>query len=162
MAATKKKSSKTYGHNLETFSLLWLDAEVNTTDENRRAQKRLRSIINYLEIFHDQHECQQYIMSCSEHDRVVLIISGRLSKELIPQIHHLRQLSAVYIYCWDKKAYKHWAKQYSKIKGVVIQLDDLIQQITMDQKDRGKVEEPMCMNFYNVGGNVDKTMTELN
>ncbi|CAF4883973.1 unnamed protein product, partial [Rotaria sp. Silwood1] len=133
MTAAKKTSAQTKVHNLETFSLLWLDAEVNTTEDNKRAQKRLRSIINHLEIFHDQNECQQYINSCSEHDRVVLIISGRLSKELIPQLHNLRQVSAFYIYCWDKKAYKDWAKQFSKIKGVVVKVDDLIRQVTMDQ-----------------------------
>ncbi|CAF4847782.1 unnamed protein product, partial [Rotaria sp. Silwood1] len=162
MAAANNTVTRKHGDNLETFSLLWLDAEVNTKEENRRAQKRLRSIINYLKIFQDQNECQQYIKSCSEQDRIVLISSGRLGKELIPQIHDLRQLSDVYIYCWDKKAYKHWAKQFSKIKGVIVSLDDLVQQITMDQKDRGKVEEPMSMNIYNASGNLDKTTTELN
>ncbi|CAF0950493.1 unnamed protein product [Rotaria sp. Silwood1] len=162
MAAANNTVTRKHGDNLETFSLLWLDAEVNTKEENRRAQKRLRSIINYLKIFQDQNECQQYIKSCSEQDRIVLISSGRLGKELIPQIHDLRQLSDVYIYCWDKKAYKHWAKQFSKIKGVIVSLDDLVQQITMDQKDRGKVEEPMSLNIYNASGNVDKSTTELN
>ncbi|CAF3486969.1 unnamed protein product [Rotaria sp. Silwood1] len=162
MTAAKNMSAQTLNDNLETFSLLWLDAEVNTTEDNRRAQKRLRSSINHLKIFHNQNECQQYIMSCSEQDRIVLIISGRLSKELIPQIHHLRQLSAVYIYCWDKRAYKDWAKQYSKIKGVVVQLDDLIQQIQTDYRDLLIQDEPMCISFYNVSSNADKSTTDLN
>ncbi|CAF3995019.1 unnamed protein product [Rotaria sordida] len=162
MTAAKSTIPQTHSDNLETFSLLWLDAEVNTKEENKHAQKRLRSIINHLKTFHDQKECQQYITSCSAQDRLVLICSGRLSKELIPQIHQFRQLSAIYIYCWDKKAYKQWAKQFNKIKGVIVKLDDLIHQITVDQKDRGKQEEPMSMNIYNVRGNADTSTTELN
>ncbi|CAF2895160.1 unnamed protein product [Rotaria sp. Silwood2] len=155
MSAAKNTIAETHGNNLETFSLLWLDEKVNTKEENKHAQKRLRSTINHVIIFHDQTECQQYIMSSSEQDRIVLIISGRLSKELIPHIHRLRQLSAVYVYCWDRKAYKHWAKQFPK-------LDDLINQITLDQKDRGKLEEPMSVYIYNISGNEDKSTTELN
>ncbi|CAF3077890.1 unnamed protein product [Rotaria sp. Silwood2] len=155
MSAAKNTIAETHGNNLETFSLLWLDEKVNTKEENKHAQKRLRSTINHVILFHDQTECQQYIMSSSEQDRIVLIISGRLSKELIPHIHRLRQLSAVYVYCWDRKAYKHWAKQFPK-------LDDLINQITLDQKDRGKEEEPMAMSFYNANSNADQSTTQLN
>ncbi|CAF3933946.1 unnamed protein product [Rotaria sordida] len=162
MTAANSTIAQTHSNNLETFTLLWLDAEVNTKEENKHAQKRLRSIINHLIIHHDQKECQQYIMSCSAQDRLILIVSGRLSKELIPQIHNLRQVSAVYIYCWDKKAYKQWAKQFTKIKGVIVKVDDLIDQIKVDQKDRGKQEEPLSMNIYNVRGNADKSTTELN
>ncbi|CAF4106654.1 unnamed protein product [Rotaria sp. Silwood2] len=162
MTATNSTIAQTHFNNLEIFSLLWLDAEVNTKEENKRAQKQLRAIINDLKTFDDQHECQQYIMSCSEQDRLVLISSGRLGTELIPQIHHLRQLSAVYIYCWKKKVYKQWAKQFIKIKSVIVTLDDLVNQITMDQKERGKIEEPMAMTFYNASGKADKSTTELN
>ncbi|CAF2083103.1 unnamed protein product [Rotaria magnacalcarata] len=162
MTAVKTKITAKLEKNLETFSLLWLDAQVNTTDENKNAQKQLRTIINHLEIFHDPDDCIKYIKSCSEQDRIVLIISGRLSKELVPRIHDLRQLSSVYIYCWDKKPYKRWTTEYSKIKSVHNQLDSLILQIKADQRDRGKLEEPMSINIYNAGSNVDKSTTELN
>ena len=39
------------GENLETFSLLWLDAEVNESSENVAAQQQLRTSINYLKTF---------------------------------------------------------------------------------------------------------------
>jgi hypothetical protein len=62
--------------NLETFSLVWLDTQVNTTEQNQRAQKKLRQIINHLKIFDDLDQCQQYILSLSSQDRLVLIVSG--------------------------------------------------------------------------------------
>ncbi|CAF2108554.1 unnamed protein product [Rotaria magnacalcarata] len=148
--------------NLETFSLLWLDAEINTTEENKHAQRRLRSIINHLKIFHDLHKCKKYIKSQSEHDRIVLTSSGRLGKELVPQIHDLPQLSSVYIYCKEKKLHKQWTQHFCKVNGVVVNLDDLVDRIKRDQKIREKYDQPMIMNIYDNSRNPDKSTTELN
>ncbi|CAF3216441.1 unnamed protein product [Rotaria socialis] len=132
--------------NLETFSLLWLDAEANATEENKRAKQRLRSIINHLKIFHDLHKCK----------------NGRLGKELVPQIHDLHQLSSVYIYCKEKKFHKQWAQHFCKVKSVVVNLDDLIDRIKRDQKIRVKHDQPMIMNIYDNSRNPDESTTELN
>ena len=115
MAGVNNKNSKIYDDNLETFSLFWLDAQVNTTEENRRTQQKLRQIINHLKTFDDQNQCQQHITTLSPQDRLVLIISGRCGRQLVPQIHHLRQLSSIYVYCMDKKANKQWAKDFPKV-----------------------------------------------
>ncbi len=37
--------------NLETYSLIWLDAFVNTSEENFQAQKQLQTSINHLLTF---------------------------------------------------------------------------------------------------------------
>ena len=115
MAGVNSKTSQTHDDNLETFSLLWLDAQVNTTEENRQAQQKLRKIINHLKTFDDQNQCQQYILSLSPQDRLVLIVSGRLGRQLVPQIHQLRQISSIYIYCMDKQANEQWAKNFTKV-----------------------------------------------
>lgn len=101
--------------NLETFSLLWLDAEVNTSDDNCAAQIRLRKIINYLKTFEDPTQCREYIQSLSDDDRIVLIVSGRCGIVLVPQIHHLRQMSSIYVYCRDVERNRAWAEDYLKV-----------------------------------------------
>jgi plasmid stabilization system protein ParE len=101
--------------NLETFSLIWLDAKVNQTKENRQAQQNLRHIINHIKIFEDRHQCEQYILSLSPHDRVVLIVSGRCGRKIVPQIHQLRQISSIYVYCMDREGNEQWAKNYTKV-----------------------------------------------
>ncbi len=108
--------------NLETFALLWLDAEVNSSEENRHAQRQLRSIINYLKTFEDANLCRQYIQFVSSCDRLVLIVSGRLGQEIVPQIHHIRQLSSIYVYCMDKPRYEQWAKDFSKVLRILFLL----------------------------------------
>ena len=104
MAGVNSKSLEISDHNLETFSIFWLDEQVNATEDNRRTQLKLREIINHLKTFDDQNQCHQKILSLSTQDRLVLIVSGRCGRQLVPQIHHLRQVSSIYVYCMDKKA----------------------------------------------------------
>ncbi len=109
------KVSYSQDENLETFSLVWLDAQVNTTEDNRQAQLKLRQIINYFRTFDDQHQCQEYILSLSAQDRLILIVSGRLGRELVPRIYHLRQLSSIYVYCQNKTENIKWAKEFREV-----------------------------------------------
>ena len=55
MGDTNSKPFQTHDDNLETFSLVWLDAQVNTTEDNRQTQQKLRQIINHLKTFDDQN-----------------------------------------------------------------------------------------------------------
>jgi hypothetical protein len=100
--------------NLEIFSLLWLDS---TVDEpvNQNTQRKLRTLINYFKKFQNVNECQHYIEQRSENDRLVIIVSGRFGREVVPNIHQLRQISSIYVFCMDKQANKKWADNFSKV-----------------------------------------------
>jgi hypothetical protein len=102
-------------NNLETFSLLWLDAQVDTSEENRQAQTQLRDIINHLKTFNDENDCQQYISTITPQDRVVFIVSGRLGRTIVPQVHHLQQITSIYIYCMNEQANEQWSKDFTKV-----------------------------------------------
>ena len=101
--------------NLETFSLLWLDAQVETDEENRHAQTQLRNIINYLKTFDNELECEEYISNISPQERVVIIVSGQLGRTIVPRIHHLRQTVSIYIYCKNRQANEQWSKPFTKV-----------------------------------------------
>jgi len=100
--------------NFEIYSIIWLDASIDS-EENLHAQEKLRSAINYLQTFDKLDECEKYIQSVSSEDRIVLIVSGHFSQKLIPQIHHLRQISSIYIYCSNKEFHQQSNKQYKKV-----------------------------------------------
>ena len=163
MAGVNSKSLEISNNNLETFSIFWLDAQVNATEDNRNTRLKLREIINHLKTFDDQDECYQRILSLSTEDRLILIVSGRCGRQLVPQIHHLRQVSSIYVYCMDKKANELWAKDFIKIKSVIAKLKDLIHIIKQDQKSRVKIEEPLSINIFKTGANkADQSTTGLN
>jgi len=162
MTGVNSKSLEIPNDNLETFSIFWLDAQVNATEHNRNTQLKLREIINHLKTFDDLGECYQKILSLSTQDRLVLIVSGRCGRQLVPQIHHIRQVSSIYVYCMDKKANEQWAKDFIKIKSVIVQLKDLIHVVKQDQKSRVKIEEPLTINIFNVANKKDQSTTGLN
>ncbi|CAF1178735.1 unnamed protein product [Didymodactylos carnosus] len=139
----KSRKSK----NLETFSLIWIDENANKTEDNLTTQKRLRAKINFLKIFEKIDECEQYIQKIKD-EKIILIVSGSVGRQLVPKIHDLTQLSAIYVYCMDKINNEKWAKDYIKVRSVVTQLNELVSNIIQDQKRREKIEEPLAMTIF--------------
>jgi hypothetical protein len=120
-------SSSTINHrNLETFSLVWLDSTINNSQENLNTQRRLRTIINHLLTFEDCTSCEDYIRSVSNHDRIVIIVSGLSGRQLVPRIHHLGQVCSIYVYCMDRKTNEQWTKNFTKVNFKKKQLIKLV------------------------------------
>ena len=107
--------------NLETFTCLWLDQNVDSTQDNRDTLQELRQVINHLRTFQSSDDCEQYIRRIIQ-EKVVLIVSGSLGRQIVPRLHDLPQFSACYIFCQDKKAGEEWANKYHKVKHVIILL----------------------------------------
>ena len=135
---------------LEMFSLIWLDS--NPKDDDRNTEQKLRSIINQLRRFQNVSQCQEFIEKTSATDRLILIVSGQSGKELLPKIHHIRQIISIYVYCTDKKTNEEWSSKYCKIKNIIVDLDELISTISNDYKIETKIEEPLAINIFSVGG----------
>lgn len=140
----------------EMFCLIWLDSSPH---EDRNTEQQLRAIINQMKKFQDLQQCQQFIEKSSGKDRLILIVSGRLGREILPRIHHIRQVISIYIYCMDKPANELWSSKYAKVKSAITNVDDLIAVITKDQQIEKKIEEPLSINIFSVGG---KSTSELN
>lgn len=117
--------------NLRKFTLVWLDAYVNKTT-NESIQTELRELTNQFRTFDNCSECQLFLQSNDQ--RLVLIVSGRLGREIVPQIHSLEQIASIYVYCLDRERNEQWAKNYSKIQRVVVTHTELIKQIIQDNQ----------------------------
>ena len=103
--------------NEEKYQLLWLDENVNEVRDNAITQKKLRQAINQLKTFDNIKECEQHIHKMEgTNQKIVLIVSGRFGREVIPRIHDIRELCAFYIYCMNKDSNKQWADNYEKVK----------------------------------------------
>ena len=116
--ATKTKNKPTASQsnnpNLESFTCLWLDQDVNATEDNRDTQQELRQVINHLRTFDNSDQCEQYIQQIN-HEKVILIVSGSLGRQVVPRLHSLPQFSACYVFCRDKQANEQWANKYHKV-----------------------------------------------
>lgn len=100
---------------VESFTCLWLDVDVDSTEDNLDTQNELRQIINHLRTFSNSNACEQYIQQIKQ-EKVILIASGSLGRIIVPKLHHLPQLSACYIFCNDKKLNEQWSAAYGKVK----------------------------------------------
>jgi hypothetical protein len=107
--------TNTDNQNLEIFCLIWLDA-VQDLKEIKKTERKLRSIINSLKRFQDVKQCQQYIEQTSQKDRLVLVVSGRFGREIVPIIHKYRQIISIYVYCMDRESNEEWSREFVKVK----------------------------------------------
>jgi hypothetical protein len=110
-----KAADQSMNSNLESFACLWLDQNVNSTQDNRDTLQELRQVINHLRIFDNSDQCEQYIRQITK-EKVVLIVSGSLGQQVVPRLHDLPQFSACYVFCQDEKGNKQWASKYHKVK----------------------------------------------
>ena len=107
-----------YDNNLETCFLVWLDPSKSENQTYREAQKQLRKSINQITTLDDVDACDQHIRCVPKEDRIILVVHGQLAREIIPRIHPLRQVFAIYIYSMEKnKRNDEWVKEFQKVNN---------------------------------------------
>jgi hypothetical protein len=77
--------------------------------------------------------CMKFVREQCANKRVFLISSGSLGRRVVPAIHDLPQIYAIYIYCADVPSNLEWSKQWKKVR-VVCNDDDkyLLPQLAVD------------------------------
>jgi len=118
---------------LEIFTLIWLDGSIDDF-ENEKTQTDLRKLTDRFQPFDNCDKCESFIQSVSIDERIVLIVSGRLGRDIVPRIHSIEQICLIYVYCFDRESNRQWAQDYSKIQEVVTSPDELIERIRRDNK----------------------------
>ena len=151
--------------NIIKRSIVWLDFSVNDTQENINAQQLFRTPTNHLKIYTNDQECEKYIRSVPKGHRIILIVGGRFSQLIVPRIHHLFQISSIFVYCMDKRN-EEWTKAFKKVKGVIEELNELILQVLAAQEkqnNRDRFEQPLSINIFNtINVGREQSTSELN
>ncbi|CAF3833086.1 unnamed protein product [Rotaria sordida] len=127
MATNAPSDNNTFAFNssIENFILIWLDADVNRTEENLNAQKELRTIINNIQTFEIIDQCEEYI-KCQMHQyQFILIVSGRLGQELVSRIHEFSQVLAIYVFCMDQEKINQGTIALNQINETIDHGNDL-------------------------------------
>ncbi|CAM4907654.1 unnamed protein product [Rotaria socialis] len=149
--------------NHETFSLVWLDPDVNNSKENINVQQQLHACISHLETFDKADKCERFIRSEPINSRIILVASERFSVDLIPRIHQLSQVFSIYIYGVDKRKSNAWTNIYSKVKAVLTDINVLVSQICSDHVRRSptKSEDLFEFNIFNTSTSDERSTTLL-
>jgi tetratricopeptide (TPR) repeat protein len=88
----------------------------------------LRRIINTVRTFTDSDQCIQFLTSINDR-KAFVIISGALGQRVVPVIHEISQLDAVFIFCGNKSRHEQWAKEWPKIKSVSTNINDICEHL---------------------------------
>lgn len=90
-----------------------------------------------------------------------MIASGSLAKIIVPLIHSMPQVDAIYIFCGDKRRHEQWARVWPKIKGVYTRIEPICETIQPTVKQYK--QEPVGMSFAKMGeeGATDRDPNEL-
>ena len=116
LSSSDDSQTNTNDKSFEICCLIWLDKNV-TIKVTQDTEQKLCSIINHLEKFQDVKQCQQYIEQRSKNDRLIIIVSDQLGREIVPFIHSFRQVTSIYVHCMDKKSNEQWSCQFRKVKS---------------------------------------------
>ncbi|CAF1335546.1 unnamed protein product, partial [Adineta steineri] len=144
-------------NHLETFTLIWLETNINCDQKHEDIEEKLRTTINHIKKFDDLDKCKKYIEEASKDNKLVVLISGQSGQQLVPLIHQLQHISAIYIISEDKNN-KTWARDFPKLKTVKKSLKNLTSQINEDYARQRRVHESECFNMF-IGINEGGTST---
>ena len=102
-------------NNLELFSLIWFDSDPKIFDDPK-INERLRIIINHLQKFNEIKECREYIEQRSQDDRLIILLNGFQCHDVLSNIHHFSQVSAIYSYSIDQSSHQQLSEQFPKVR----------------------------------------------
>ncbi|UJR08214.1 hypothetical protein I4U23_012487 [Adineta vaga] len=136
--------------------VVWLDSEVNKTEENLSTQQRLFDKFGNVEVFEDADSCQKFIESKRDL-QIFLIVSGRLCRKIVPAIDRLEHVAGIYIYCMNKSNHEEWARGFDKINEIIVEIDRLFTRI---QTDVAKLETKHESTTYSTAGSKSTLVTE--
>ncbi|CAF1421683.1 unnamed protein product, partial [Didymodactylos carnosus] len=127
--------------NLESHQLVWfgLNVDRNEKSDTIVTLEGLRKIVDYTKIFDDVEQCQQYIEQTKD-TITFLVTSDHRGEQLVSRVHNLNRVSSIYIYCLNKEYHQKWASNYSKIKQVRTNIDQLLNDLAQDVQEYLKHE----------------------
>ena len=119
---------------VQNYLLVWLDTNVTaSSDDSQHTLQQLRSVVNDVNLFMEPDECVAFLKNI-QLEKVFLIASGSLGQDLLPRIHLLTQIDAIYIFCGDKSRHEGWVKKWPKVKGVYTQINPICQALELAVK----------------------------
>ena len=118
----------------KSFSFIWSDQDVNENKEIQTAMKYLKRLMACALSTNNYEECKQWLMEYKGDKKIFLIVSNKFGKHIVPDVHSLPWITAIYVYATDRKMHIKWIADYSKVRGVISNTNRLVQKLSMDLK----------------------------
>ena len=110
---------------LQNYLLIWADDKIEVTSKShQQALERLRNVVNDLTVFTAVDTCATFLQGITK-EKVFVIVSDRLGRELLPRIHPMVQLDTIYISSNNRSRCEKWTKDWCKIKGIYARFEQI-------------------------------------
>ncbi|CAF1161747.1 unnamed protein product [Adineta steineri] len=125
----------------QNYLLIWVDASI---DEGKKdcqdTLTQLKNLVNDVNLCTESKQCIE-VLNKVDREQAFVITSGSLGQHLVPEIHDIPQLDAIYIFCGDKSRHEGWTQNWTKIKGVHTNIKDIRQalQLAVKQCDQNAI-----------------------
>jgi tetratricopeptide (TPR) repeat protein len=128
----RKDPSTSRQRSIENVLLVWVDESIDPTNQGtQHTLEQLRGIVNEVNIFIESNSCVDFLHQVKD-EKILVLISGSLAQQLVPRIHQMVQLHAIYIIGWNKDRHEQWTKEWSKVKGVHTQIEPICKALPLD------------------------------
>ena len=146
---------------LQNYLLVWVDANATTSNEDsQHTLEQLRSIINDVNTFIEPEQCLTFLKDIQP-EKVFLIVSGSLGRDLVPRIHPMAQLDAIFIFCGDKSRHEEWVKKWSKVKGVHTRIKPICEALELAVKQCNQDSTPLSFAQVSEEGACEINLNQL-
>jgi hypothetical protein len=109
---------------------------------------QLRTVVNNVNVCAHPEQCIQFIKDI-ENEIAFVIASGSLGQHLVPDIHALPQVDAIYVLCKNKSRHEEWTKQWAKLKRAYTEIKLICEALQLAAKQCN--ENSIAMSFVSVG-----------
>jgi tetratricopeptide (TPR) repeat protein len=114
--------------NKEDFALVWLDGNIDDSPDSLQKQMRLRNMNNYCQFYTNTQLCLDFMRTVNN-EKIFLVVSGVLAHSILPQIHSIRSVASVFIFCANCHDYLSLLDQYPKLVKIFTDENSLIESI---------------------------------
>ena len=117
---------------VQNYLLLWVDTAIDEKVKDcQNSTAKLRDIVSDINLCITPEDCIEFLISNGD-EKTFVIISVALGPFLVPVIHDMTQVDAIYIFCDNKSKNEEWIEQWIKIKGVYTNIGDICEALQMD------------------------------
>ncbi|CAF1516683.1 unnamed protein product, partial [Rotaria sp. Silwood1] len=131
---------------IQNFLLVWLDANFDESGSDfKNSLQHLRKIVASITTFTDAQQCVNFLSEIKK-EKVFMIVSGSLGRQIVPEIEALPQLEVIYVFCGNQSIHEQWAKKISKVKGVYTKIEPICQELEIDRQRCDQAMIPISFN----------------
>jgi len=132
----------------QNFLLIWIDASIDESKQDyQHTLTQLRSVANDINIFTTQDAAIDFLTE--DHGKnIFLIVESTLGQHLLPLIHDIPQLDAIYLLYGNESGHQQWTKEWVKIKGVHTNINPICKALELAAKQFN--QDPIAVSFVTV------------